>query len=81
MAFNRSVLKKSIPFPKNIPMHDIWIGNVAAFNFKIGFLPEKLIYYRRHGLNSSTASEPSKASLFQQIKFRTSIIEGLMKLK
>lgn len=81
MAFNRSVLQKSIPFPGNIPMHDIWIGNVAAFNFKVRFIPEKLIYYRRHGLNSSTASEPTKASLFQQIKFRTSVIEGLMKLK
>ena len=81
MAFNRSVLQKSIPFPDNIPMHDIWIGNVAAFNFRVRFIPEKLIYYRRHGLNSSTASEPSIASFFQQIKFRTSIIEGLIKLK
>lgn len=80
MAFKRSVLMKSLPFPSNIPMHDIWIGNVAAFKFNVVFIPQKLIYYRRHGLNSSTASEPTKANILQQIKFRTSIIQGLIKL-
>lgn len=80
MAFKRTVMLKSLPFPRYIPMHDIWIGNVAAFNFKVGFLPEKLIYYRRHGSNASTASEQSKAKIMRQIKYRTSIIQGLIKL-
>jgi len=78
MAFNRSVLNKALPFPDKIPMHDIWIGNVAAFHFKVKFITQKLIYYRRHGLNASTASESTKASLFKQIEYRTSIIFNLI---
>ena len=31
MAFTRRVKEAALPFPKDIPMHDIWIGNVAAF--------------------------------------------------
>ena len=80
MAFNRKVLEKSLPFPSNIPMHDIWIGNIAAFNFKVSFILEKLIYYRRHGNNVSSASEPSKYGLLQQINFRLKIIQELIKL-
>ncbi len=26
-----AVKEAALPFPKDIPMHDIWIGNVAAF--------------------------------------------------
>ena len=79
MTFNRKVLEKSLPFPSGIPMHDIWIGNIAAFNFKVSFISEKLIYYRRHGNNTSSASEPSKYRISQQIGFRLKIIIELIK--
>lgn len=26
MAFKKSVLEYALPFPRNIAMHDIWIG-------------------------------------------------------
>ncbi len=80
MAFNRKVLMNVLPFPKKIPMHDIWIGNIAAFKHKVKFIDDKLIYYRRHGLNSSSASEPSKASIFQQFDYRLSLIKPLIKV-
>lgn len=80
MAFKRVILEDVLPFPTNIPMHDMWIGNVAAFRFKISFIPDKLIYYRRHGLNQSTASESSSSTIFQKISYRTSVIRGLIKL-
>jgi glycosyltransferase involved in cell wall biosynthesis len=80
MAFKRSVLNKALPFPDKIPMHDIWIGNVAAFHFKVKFISQKLIYYRRHGLNASTASEPTRASFFKQINYRTSLFINLINL-
>jgi len=80
MAFNRKVLEKSLPFPAKIPMHDIWIGNLVAFNFKVSFINEKLIYYRRHGSNLSTASEPSKYGILKQINFRFILIKELIKL-
>ncbi|NDP19744.1 MAG: glycosyltransferase family 2 protein [Paludibacter sp.] len=80
MAFNRSVLNDALPFPTDIPMHDIWIGNVAAFRHKVSFIDDKLIYYRRHGYNASTAAEPSNANILSQIKFRTTLFIGLIKL-
>jgi glycosyltransferase involved in cell wall biosynthesis len=30
MAFKRHILEQAVPLPKNVPMHDWWIGLVAA---------------------------------------------------
>ncbi len=79
MAFNRAVLDLALPFPKDIPMHDIWIGNVAGFNFKTKFISEPLIYYRRHYKNNSTASEKTKNNIFKIFSLRYSIIKNLLK--
>ncbi len=81
MAFKRKVLDAALPFPAKIPMHDIWIGNVAAFKFQVMFIPDKLIYYRRHGNNASTASAPTKPSLVKQINYRLPIVTALIRLK
>lgn len=80
MAFRRELLGIALPFPENISMHDIWLGNVAAFKMKVAFLPEKLIYYRRHGKNLSSASEPSRNSLGEKIKIRIDLMKQLYKL-
>lgn len=80
MAFRKQVLEKSLPFDKHIPMHDIWIGNVAAFKFKTRFISEKLIMYRRHSHNNSTAAQKSDYSIKQRIMFRINIIKPLVKL-
>lgn len=77
MAFRRNVLKASLPFPADIPMHDIWIGNVAAFKYSVCFIPEKLMHYNRHGDNASTASAPSRYSLWKKINFRWQIIHHI----
>lgn len=77
MAFRRNVLEASLPFPKDIPMHDIWIGNVAAYKYKVKFIPDKLIYFRRHEDTMSCNGKGSKFSLWQQIKFRWSIIKNI----
>ena len=44
MAFKRKILEYALPFPKDIPMHDIWIGNVAAFHYHTKFINNKLIF-------------------------------------
>ncbi len=80
MAFNRSVLDLALPFPKNIPMHDIWIGNVAGFYFSVRFIPKQLMYYRRHGENCSNASEPTQSSVGEIFTYRYNIIKNLLKL-
>ena len=80
MAFRRNVLKASLPFPKNIPMHDIWIGNVAAYKYNMKFIPDKLIFFRRHNETISCNGKGSKYSMWQQIKFRWNIVKSIVNL-
>ncbi len=79
MAFRRHVLEKALPFPDKIPMHDIWIGNIAAFNHKLTFIPDKLIYFRRNGLNASSTAGASQLSFIQKIRIRLYTIWWLIR--
>jgi len=81
MAFHRSVMEASLPFPPDIPMHDIWIGNVAAFSNTLCFISDRLVNYRRHNTNASSASAPSKYSLFERLRFRLIVAYRLMNSK
>lgn len=80
MAFRRNVLEASMPFPKDIPMHDIWIGNVAAYKYNVKFIPDTLIYFRRHEDTTSCNGKGSKYSIWQQMKFRWSVIKNIANL-
>ena len=80
MAFRRNVLKASLPFPKNILMHDIWIGNVAAYKYNMKFIPDILILFRRPNETISCNGKGSKYSIWQQMKFRWSIIKNIVNL-
>lgn len=51
LAFKKEYLKYILPFPKNIPMHDSWIGMIIATYGKIGLVNEAYIYYRQHDNN------------------------------
>ena len=80
MAFRRNILEASLPFPKDIPMHDIWIGNVAAYKYNVKFISEKLVLFRRHEDTISCNGKGSKYSIWQKIKFRWSIIKNIVNL-
>lgn len=80
MAFRRDVLNASLPFPKSIPMHDIWIGNVAAYKYNVKFITDKLIYFRRHEDTVSCNGKGSKFTIWQQIIFRLNIIHNIFRL-
>ena len=80
MAFRRDVVEASLPFPKNIPMHDIWIGNVAAYKYNVIFIPDRLIYFRRHENTISCNGKGSKFTIWQQMKFRLNIIKNIIRL-
>ena len=77
MGFNRKILEKALPFPKDIPLHDWWIGLVGEMYGKIYFIEDKLISYRRHGNNASPTGEKSKYSTLKKISFRISLIKNL----
>lgn len=71
MAFNTKIKKSVLPFPKNIAMHDIWIGLTASLVGKVDFIEDKLIRYRRHGDNFSFTSTKSKFSMYYKFTYRT----------
>lgn len=70
MAFNSNLLKDILPFPKHILWHDMWIGLIAEKKSKTIFVPDILLYYRRHGENASPTSEKSSFSLVKKIVYR-----------
>lgn len=80
VAFDRSVLAKALPFPKNIQSHDRWIGFVASFFFKYKILDTPLILYRRHSVNVSTATEKSTNTFSYRVRVRLQYIFELLKL-
>jgi glycosyltransferase involved in cell wall biosynthesis len=74
MAFRRSILRHCLPFPADIPMHDMWIGIVNQLVGKTEFIDEPLMSYRRH---DSNASPQSHASLAQMIRWRWALGKNL----
>jgi len=77
MAFNRKMLKKILPIPHNIPMHDWWIGMIGDCFFKTYFINEQLLYYRRHDRNISFTSKKSANSLRIKIFWRLILLYNL----
>lgn len=77
MAFRRKVLDKALPFPKNLPMHDQWLGVVAEKNFKVKFIDEPLVEYRQHSSNA-THIEKSPAGVLQKIKWRVDLLKAII---
>lgn len=59
MAFNKKILNKVLPFPTNKSLyeHDSWIATVAELYGKCTVIREPLMYYRRHGNNTSAGGK------------------------
>jgi glycosyltransferase involved in cell wall biosynthesis len=78
MAFRKEVLTKALPFPRDILIHDFWIGLIAELHFSIKFIPEVLVYHRRHSANASTTGQISRFTLLQRIEHRYKIVKALL---
>lgn len=78
MAFTKELMLETLPFPKELPMHDWWIALVALKKkHKIVLLREPLILWRRHGGNVTGG----KTSFAQKIAWRLKIILSLARIK
>lgn len=77
MSFRKELKMQILPIPRNVPMHDMWIGLVADMNKSALLIPEKLIYYRRHDDTVTTVENTS--SLKDKIVWRFQITNLLLK--
>lgn len=78
MAFTKEVMLDTIPFPKDLPMHDWWIALAAIKKgYKAVLLEKPLILWRRHGDNVTGG----KTSFMQKIKWRVKMILSLARIK
>ena len=74
MAFRRCMVEKFLPFPVDIPQHDIWIGCVNSIYGQPLFLDRPLMAYRRHQYN---ASPIKRQGLVQILVWRWKLIKNL----
>lgn len=79
MAFRRGILKYALPFPPDLPMHDMWIGLVATLYGEVCFMKPVLSIWRRHD-NSFQRKFRSKISISAKLKFRFILIKNLIRL-
>jgi glycosyltransferase involved in cell wall biosynthesis len=77
MSFRKELKTKILPIPRNVPMHDMWIGLVADMNKSALLIPEKLIYYRRH--DATVTSVENTSSIKEKILWRFQISSLLLK--
>jgi glycosyltransferase involved in cell wall biosynthesis len=78
MAFNRKILDKSLPFPRDINMHDWWIGMITEVYGSVYLSDECLIQYRRHEKTITPINRQSNNSFFTKIGFRVIMLKGLI---
>lgn len=48
LAFSRELLERALPFPRRIPMHDMWLGQLCGLVGSTEFVAVKTILYRKH---------------------------------
>lgn len=76
LAFRRELISKILPFPKNIPMHDSWIGMIVSTFGKLIYVDERLVLYRRH---SGTVTSRKHKKIHEMLKDRLSLVGAYMR--
>jgi len=76
LAFSRKLLDVALPFPKRIPMHDMWLGMLAELFGTVEFVGAKTIQYRKHA--DSVTDFKRKFQPVTQIKRRMFLLGHLI---
>ena len=79
MAFRRELIKSILPFPKNVPMHDWWIGLRAEMLSCSYFLPAQLVSLRHHSKNASPTARGQSLPLHKGFLFRVALLKTVVK--
>ena len=80
MAFRRQVFESAQPFPRYGVAHDLWLGMVAMKRFRVAYVPEPLMLYRRHSRTVTTSGTSATRSLLFKIRYRLYIARALLRL-
>ncbi len=76
MALRRALLSTVLPIPRDVPMHDMWFGSLAALEARVDFIDRPLMQYRRHGTNVSP-SRHQRAD--QMLRWRWSLLRNVIR--
>ncbi|MDR2283080.1 MAG: glycosyltransferase family 2 protein [Sphingobacterium sp.] len=73
LCFRKSLLTKALPFPKNLELHDNWLGLMAIIfkRNRVMYIDSPLILYRRH---SNNVSGKSKNNLIFKVHYRVILL-------
>lgn len=74
MAFRRILVSKALPFPSDIPMHDMWIGCIGKIYGAVSFIDFPLMGYRRH---SNNVSPVKRQTVFKMLVWRWRLVKNL----
>jgi glycosyltransferase involved in cell wall biosynthesis len=78
-AFTRRVKDYCLPFPQtSLIQHDNWIGLLCELKFKVAYLDEPLVLYRRHSGNTSGTGSQSTRSVFFMLRYRMALLIGTL---
>jgi glycosyltransferase involved in cell wall biosynthesis len=75
ISFKSSMKEHILPFPKNIPAHDMWIGIMNLIYGKVAYIDKPLFLYRRHTENVTSMSH---AKIHTVLKWRLALVYRLL---
>lgn len=78
LAFRRELLALALPFPKNLPMHDWWLGLLAEGLAGVEMVRTPLILHRRHGGNANFDPGESPYGPGRRLGFRLRMAKALL---
>jgi glycosyltransferase involved in cell wall biosynthesis len=76
LSFRRAMLRKFLPIPPDVPMHDVWFGLLNDIYGSTRYIDEPLIAYRRHQRNASPISH---AGPVQMLLWRCRLAKNIVR--
>jgi glycosyltransferase involved in cell wall biosynthesis len=75
-AFTKNVKNFILPIPKNVLIHDFWLGLMSELKFSSVYISEPLVLYRRHSntMSNFNIRQSSLNSVFFIIKYRVLLL-------
>ena len=74
MVFSKDLLEVALPFPKKLPMHDMWLGILGEIYGEVNLIKEKTLKHRIH----SSQFTARRSSHLEKAKWRLFLIINLL---